>query len=193
MIHETAIVQAGAQIDENVEIGPYAIIGENVSIGAGTTVGPHAVIEGITEIGRDNRIFQFASVGAAPQDLKYHGEETRLRIGERNTIREFVTIHRGTRKRRRRNRRRRRRPVYGLLPCCSRQPGRQPGNPRQWSHLGRACPGRRFCHSGWSQCRAPVYPHRVPRHDQRRRDGGPGYSRPIPSPRGTAPALSVSI
>lgn len=96
MIHETAIVQAGAQIDENVEIGPYAIIGENVSIGAGTTIGPHAVIEGITEIGRDNRIFQFGSVGAAPQDLKYQGEETRLRIGERNTIREFVTIHRGT-------------------------------------------------------------------------------------------------
>jgi UDP-N-acetylglucosamine acyltransferase len=96
MIHETAIVQAGAKIDESVEIGPYAIIGENVAIGAGTTVGPHAVIEGITEIGRDNRIFQFASIGAAPQDLKYQGEETRLRIGDRNTIREFVTIHRGT-------------------------------------------------------------------------------------------------
>jgi UDP-N-acetylglucosamine acyltransferase len=96
MIHETAIVHPGAQIDENVDIGPYAIIGEKVTIGSGTTVGPHAVIEGCTEIGRDNRIFQFASVGAAPQDLKYRGEETRLRIGDRNTVREFVTLHRGT-------------------------------------------------------------------------------------------------
>lgn len=96
MIHPTAIVHPGARIAEGVEIGPYAIIGENVSLGAGTWVGPHAVVEGWTEIGRDNRIFQFASVGAAPQDLKFHGEKTYLRIGDRNTVREFVTLHRGT-------------------------------------------------------------------------------------------------
>lgn len=96
MIHETAIVHPGARIEEGVEIGPYAVIGEHVSIGTGTTVGPHAVIEGWTEIGRDNRIFQFASVGAIPQDLKFHGEKSTLRIGDRNTIREFVTIHLGT-------------------------------------------------------------------------------------------------
>jgi UDP-N-acetylglucosamine acyltransferase len=96
MIHETAIVHPGARIEEGVDIGPYAVIGEHVSIGSGTTVGPHAVIEGWTEIGRDNRIFQFASVGAIPQDLKFHGEKSTLRIGDRNTIREFVTIHLGT-------------------------------------------------------------------------------------------------
>ncbi len=96
MIHSTAIVAPGAKIAEGVEIGPYAVIGEYVSIGAGTTVGAHAVIEGWTEIGCDNRIFQFASVGAAPQDLKFHGEKSFLRIGDRNMIREFVTLHRGT-------------------------------------------------------------------------------------------------
>jgi UDP-N-acetylglucosamine acyltransferase len=96
MIHNTAIVHEKACVGEGVEIGPYAIIGEHVVIGAGTKVGPHAVIEGWTEIGRDNRIFQFASVGADPQDLKYRGEETQLRIGDRNVVREFVTLHRGT-------------------------------------------------------------------------------------------------
>jgi UDP-N-acetylglucosamine acyltransferase len=96
MIHPTAIVHPAARIDEGVEIGPYAVIGEHVSIAAGTTVGPHAVIEGWTEIGRDNRIFQFASVGADPQDLKFHGEQSFLRLGDRNTVREFVTLHRGT-------------------------------------------------------------------------------------------------
>jgi UDP-N-acetylglucosamine acyltransferase len=96
MIHPTAIVHSAARIDEGVEIGPYAVIGEHVSIAAGTTVGPHAVIEGWTEIGRDNRIFQFASVGADPQDLKFHGEQSILRLGDRNTVREFVTLHRGT-------------------------------------------------------------------------------------------------
>ncbi len=96
MIHQTAIVHAGAQIDESVEVGAYSIIGEHVRIGAGTTVGPHAVIDGWTEIGRENRIFQFASVGAPPQDLKYSGEKTLLTIGDRNTIREFATLHRGT-------------------------------------------------------------------------------------------------
>ncbi len=96
MIHATAIVHPGARIAPGVEIGPYAVIGEHVSLGEGTTVGPHAVIEGWTEIGRDNRIFQFASVGAAPQDLKFHGEKSFLRIGDRNMVREFVTLHRGT-------------------------------------------------------------------------------------------------
>jgi len=96
MIHETAIIAQGAEIDSDVTIGPYAVIGEHVKIGSGTTVGPHAVIEGRTEIGRDNHIFQFASVGAIPQDLKFHGEESSLSIGDRNKIREFVTIHLGT-------------------------------------------------------------------------------------------------
>lgn len=96
MIHETAIIAPGAEIDSNVEIGPYAVVGEHVRIGSGTRVGPHAVIEGRTEIGCDNQIFQFASVGAIPQDLKYHGEETHLKIGDRNRVREFVTIHLGT-------------------------------------------------------------------------------------------------
>lgn len=96
MIHPTAIIHEGAQIAEGVEIGPYAIIGEHVSIGSGTTVGPHTVIEGWTEIGQDNRIFQFASIGAPPQDLKYRGEKALLKIGDRNTVREFATLHRGT-------------------------------------------------------------------------------------------------
>lgn len=96
MIHSTAIIHPGAKLAEGVRVGPYAVIGERVTIGGGTTIGPHAVIEGPTEIGRDNRIFQFASVGAVPQDLKFHGEESWLRLGDRNTVREFVTLHRGT-------------------------------------------------------------------------------------------------
>ncbi len=96
MIHSTAIVHPGARIAPGVEIGPYAVIGEHVCIEAGTWIGPHAVVEGWTEIGPDNKIFQFASVGAVPQDLKYAGEKTFLRIGARNTIREFVTLHLGT-------------------------------------------------------------------------------------------------
>ncbi len=96
MIHPTAVIASGAQLDPTVKVGPYAVIGENVTIGAGTTIGPHAVIEGDTEIGCDNRIFQFASVGAIPQDLKFQGEKTLLKIGDRNRIREFVTIHLGT-------------------------------------------------------------------------------------------------
>jgi len=95
-IHPTALVDSGARLGENVEIGAYAVIGAGVEIGAGTTVGPHAVIEGPTRIGCDNRIFQFASLGAAPQDKKYAGEPTRLEIGDRNTIREFCTFNRGT-------------------------------------------------------------------------------------------------
>lgn len=95
-IHPTAIVADGAQIDPSVSIGPYAVIGPHVTIGAGTTVGPHTVIEGHTTIGRDNRIFQFASLGAIPQDKKYAGEPCELIIGDRNTIREFTTFNIGS-------------------------------------------------------------------------------------------------
>jgi UDP-N-acetylglucosamine acyltransferase len=96
LIHPTALVDPAARLDENVSIGAYAVIGAGVEIGAGTTVGPHVVIEGPTKIGRDNRIWQFASLGAAPQDKKYAGEPTMLEIGDRNTIREFCTFNRGT-------------------------------------------------------------------------------------------------
>jgi UDP-N-acetylglucosamine acyltransferase len=96
LIHPTAIVGPGAQLHASVEVGPYAVIGSRVRLGAGTRVGPHAVIEGRTTVGERNRIFQFASVGAAPQDLKYAGEDTELQIGNGNTIREFATIHIGT-------------------------------------------------------------------------------------------------
>jgi UDP-N-acetylglucosamine acyltransferase len=95
-IHPTALVDPQAQLDADVRIGPYSIVGAHVRIGAGTTVGPHVVIEGRTTIGRDNRIFQFCSIGAANQDKKYQGEPTGLVIGERNTIREFCTLHVGT-------------------------------------------------------------------------------------------------
>jgi UDP-N-acetylglucosamine acyltransferase len=96
LIHSTAIIDATAEIDSDVSIGPYVIIGAKVKIASGTVIGPHAVLKGPTVIGRDNRIFQFASVGEEPQDKKYRGEETRLEIGDRNVIREFTTIHRGT-------------------------------------------------------------------------------------------------
>ncbi|GAD24772.1 acyl-ACP--UDP-N-acetylglucosamine O-acyltransferase [Acidovorax sp. MR-S7] len=95
-IHPTAIVDPAAQLAGDVSIGPYAVIGPHVTIGARTTVGAHCVIEGHTTIGEDNRIFQFASLGAAPQDKKYAGEPTRLVIGHRNTIREFCTFNTGT-------------------------------------------------------------------------------------------------
>jgi UDP-N-acetylglucosamine acyltransferase len=96
LIHPTAVVDPGARLDEGVEVGPFAVIGPGVEIGAGTWIGPHAVVRGPTRIGRDNRIFQFASVGEDPQDKKYGGEPTRLEVGDRNRIREYVTIHRGT-------------------------------------------------------------------------------------------------
>lgn len=95
-IHETAIVHPKAELAGDVEIGPYSIIRENVKIGKKTVVGPHVVIEGWTEIGEENKIFQFASVGAINQDLKYKGEKTYLKIGNRNTIREYVTLNIGT-------------------------------------------------------------------------------------------------
>ncbi len=95
-VHSTAIVDAKAELDSAVTVGPYAVIGPHVKIGANTTVGAHCVIEGRTTIGRDNRISQFASLGAAPQDKKYAGEPTELDIGDRNTIREFCTFNVGT-------------------------------------------------------------------------------------------------
>jgi len=94
-IHATALVDSAAEIDGTVSIGPYTVIGPQVKIGAGTTVGAHCVIEGRTTIGRDNRIFQFNSLGAVPQDKKYAGEPTELTIGDRNTIREFCTFNLG--------------------------------------------------------------------------------------------------
>jgi len=95
-IHPTAIINSNAELAEDIEVGPYSIIGADVTIDSGTWVGPHAVIEGPTTIGKDNKIFQFASVGAEPQDKKYKGEPTTLTIGDRNLIRENVTINRGT-------------------------------------------------------------------------------------------------
>lgn len=96
MIHKTAIIDAGAELAGDVQVGPYSIIGPDVKIAAGTVIGPHVVIQGPTTIGRDNRIFQFASIGEACQDKKYNGEPTALEIGDNNVIREHVTIHRGT-------------------------------------------------------------------------------------------------
>lgn len=95
-IHPTAIVDPMASLDDNVEVGAYSIIGPDVSIGAGSKIGPHVVIEGHTSIGRDNTFFQFCSIGAAPQDMKYKGEPTQLVIGDRNKIREFCTFNLGT-------------------------------------------------------------------------------------------------
>ena len=95
-IHPTALIDPDAELDASVQVGPYAVIGPHVRIGPGTQIGAHCVIEGHTRIGRDNRIFQFASIGAQPQDKKYAGEPTRLEIGDGNTIREFVTINTGT-------------------------------------------------------------------------------------------------
>jgi UDP-N-acetylglucosamine acyltransferase len=95
-IHPTAVIAPDAVLADGVEVGPYSVIGPGVEIGRGTRVGPHVVIEGPTRIGAGNRIFQFASVGADPQDKKYRGEVSRLEIGDRNVIRECVTLHRGT-------------------------------------------------------------------------------------------------
>jgi len=95
-IHPTALIDPDAELDASVQVGPYAVIGPHVRIGAGTSIGAHCVIDGHTAIGEHNRIFQFASIGAQPQDKKYAGEPTRLEIGDGNTIREFVTINTGT-------------------------------------------------------------------------------------------------
>lgn len=96
MIHPSAIIDPDAEIAEGVTIGPFCVIGSDVQIESGTRMGPHVVIKGPTRIGRDNHIFQFSSIGEDPQDKKYRGETTRLEIGDRNVIREYATIHRGT-------------------------------------------------------------------------------------------------
>lgn len=95
-IHPTALIDPAAELDSSVEVGAYSQIGPGVKIGAGTRVGPHVVIEGPTTIGSDNHFYQFSSIGAAPQDKKYAGEPTQLIIGDRNTVREFCTMNRGT-------------------------------------------------------------------------------------------------
>ncbi len=96
VIDPRAAIDPAADLDEGVSVGPFTVIGAGVQIGAGTRIGPHVVLRGPTKIGRDNRIFQFASVGEDPQDMKYGGEPTRLEIGDRNQIRECATVHRGT-------------------------------------------------------------------------------------------------
>lgn len=96
MIHPTAIIDPSAVIADDVKIGPYTVIGANVEIGAGCEIAAHVVINGPTKIGRNNRIFQFSSIGEEPQDKKFHGEDTWLEIGDNNLIRESVTINRGT-------------------------------------------------------------------------------------------------
>jgi UDP-N-acetylglucosamine acyltransferase len=96
MIDPRAVISPQAQIAADVEIGPFSVIGADVVIGAGTWIGPHVVINGPTRIGVGNKIFQFASLGDAPQDKKYQGEPTRLEIGDRNVFRESVTVNRGT-------------------------------------------------------------------------------------------------
>jgi UDP-N-acetylglucosamine acyltransferase len=97
-IHPTALIASDAQVAPDVDVGPYSVIGAGVVVGPGCWIGPHVVIEGPTTLGRENRIFQFASIGAAPQDLKYKGEPTRLEIGDRNSFRENCTVNRGTTK-----------------------------------------------------------------------------------------------
>lgn len=96
LIHPTAVVSSKATLAENVRIGPFAVIGEGVEIGSGSSIGSHAVVAGPTVIGKDNRIYQFASIGDEPQDKKYAREPTKLIIGNGNTIREYCTISRGT-------------------------------------------------------------------------------------------------
>ena len=96
MIHSTAIVDPGARLAENVEVGPYSVIGADVEIGPGSRIGPHVVIKGPTVLGARTRIFQFASVGEDCQDKKYAGEPTRLVMGDDNVVREGATLHRGT-------------------------------------------------------------------------------------------------
>jgi len=95
-LHPTALIDAGAQVADDVEVGAYSIVGADARIGAGTRIGPHAVVTGRTTIGARNRIFQFASVGEIPQDRKYGGEPTTTTLGDDNVVREFVSIHAGT-------------------------------------------------------------------------------------------------
>lgn len=96
MIHPTALIDPSAKLADSVEVGAYSVIGADVEIGEKTWVGPHVVIQGPTKIGAENKFFQFSSIGEIPQDKKYHGETSYLEIGDRNTVREFTTINRGT-------------------------------------------------------------------------------------------------
>jgi UDP-N-acetylglucosamine acyltransferase len=96
LIDPTAIIDSKARLADNVTVGPFSVIGPDVTIGDGTVIGSHVVIKGPTSIGKDNNIYQFSSIGENPQDKKYASEITRLEIGDRNTIREFCTMHRGT-------------------------------------------------------------------------------------------------
>lgn len=95
-IHPTAIVESGAQLADDVSVGPYTLIGPNVSIGPGCVIGSHCIIDGHTTIGADNTFYRFCSIGGQPQDKKYQGEPTALSIGDGNMIREYVTINTGT-------------------------------------------------------------------------------------------------
>jgi UDP-N-acetylglucosamine acyltransferase len=95
-IHPTAIIDPGARIDESAEVGPYSIVGAEVEIGAGTRLMAHVYLEGPTRVGEGNIFYPYSTIGVASQDLKYHGERAETRVGDRNKIREFVTIHRGT-------------------------------------------------------------------------------------------------
>lgn len=95
-IHPTALVERGAELADDVEVGPYALIGPKVRVGAGTRIAGHVVVEGRTTIGRDNELHPFSVIGGVPQDKKYAGEDTALEIGDRNVIREYCTVHVGT-------------------------------------------------------------------------------------------------
>ena len=95
-IHPTAVVSPRAEIGRDVDIGPFAVVGDAVRIGDRTTIGAHVVVEGPTTLGEENVVYPFASIGQAPQDLKFGGERTELVVGDRNQIREYVTLHRGT-------------------------------------------------------------------------------------------------
>ncbi len=96
MIDSRAVIDPSARLAKDVEVGPFSVIGPDVEISEGTWVGSHVVVKGPTRIGRDNKIFQFSSIGEAPQDLKYNGEPTKLIIGDRNQFREYCTVNRGT-------------------------------------------------------------------------------------------------
>ena len=95
-IHPTAVVDPAARLDPSVVVGAFATIGPNVTIGAGTEIGPYCMVDGVTTIGRDNRFYRYCSIGGMPQDKSTKGEATRLEIGDRNTVREFVTLNTGT-------------------------------------------------------------------------------------------------
>jgi len=96
LIDPTAKIHSHAEVADDVSVGAFSVIGADVKIGAGTVIGPHVVIKGPTSLGKENRIYQFTSIGEDPQDKKYASEVTRLEIGDRNTIREFTSLHRGT-------------------------------------------------------------------------------------------------